>query len=379
LTDYDFPDELADYLKTDPQRWREVVLLAGAKAARGTASAAWNLAEALCYKDLPTKAQKNVLEPDCWGALLAAQTLFENEREQLSQVSERNAPKLERIRCWLLAIVENGWLPLVDRTLSGQALSVLGDDREFDELATVPEGPFMMGDDDDEDAHPQHELILPAFKIGRYPVTNAQYGRFVETTKKWWQSGDGRRPEQANCPAVYLTWHDARGYCDWLTDVWRTEGKIDAEEVVRLPTEAEWEKAVRGTDGRIYSWGNDWDETKCNTAQSGIGETCAVGIFPDGGSPFGCLDMIGNVFEWTMSLWGKNFMKPDYKYPYDSADGREKLKAPNDVLRVLRGGSFESGQVFARCAYRFWINPHHRHDGIGFRVVVSLISSSSAL
>jgi len=377
LTDHGFPADLADLLHADAQRWREAVLLAGAKAARGTSSAAWNLAGALCYHE-PPLPDDECSEPHCWGALLAAQVLLENEGERLAQVSERNAPKRERIRRWLLAIVTRGWLPPGDRALAGQALAVLGDDRDFDALVTVPAGPFLMGDDADSDARPQHELTLPAFRIGKYPVTNVQYLPFVEATGQRWRSKEGQQPEKANCPAVYVTWHDARAYCAWLTEVWRAEGVIGANKVARLPTEAEWEKAARGTDGREHPWGDEWDETKCNTSELELGDTCAVGMFPEGASPYGCLDMAGNAWEWTRSLWGQDFLKPEFKYPYNATDGRENPGAGDRILRVLRGGSFGNARDGARCAFRDWNFPHDGWADYGFRVVVSPISPSSA-
>jgi len=251
----------------------------------------------------------------------------------------------------------------------------LGDDRDFDELVTIPAGSFLMGDDEDKDARPRHEVTLPSFKIGHYPVTNGQYRRFVEASQREWYSEDCRRPERANCPAVGMTWHDARAYCTWLTDIWREEGKINAKEEVRLPTETEWEKAARSTDGRVFPWGNKWDETRGNTSESGIGRTCAVGMYPDGASPFGVLDMAGNIWEWTISLWGKDLMNPEYKYPYDPADGRENLEADDEIRRVLRGGSWVNYQGSARCSSRDWSGPNFRDDDGGFRVVVSPISA----
>jgi formylglycine-generating enzyme required for sulfatase activity len=388
LTDYGYPDELADLLRADPQRWREATLLAGAKAARGTASAAWNLAEALCFRDPPPGSDAEAREAGCWGALLAAQTLLENEGARLAQVSERNIPKLERVRRWLLAIVTRGWLPPADRALAGNALAVLGDERDFDGLVKVPAGLFLMGDDEDERARPQHQVRLATFKIGVYPVTNAQYLRFVEAAGRAWRSDEGRRPERANHPAVSVSWHDARAYCAWLTEVWRAEGVITSDEVVRLPSEAEWEKAARGglpspfegegsgerVETRIYPWGDNWDETRCNTDELGLGGTCAVGMFPGGASPYGCLDMAGNVWEWTISLWGEDILEPIFKYPYRATDGRENLEAGNDILRVLRGGSWDDDRDVARCACRLRLDPYFRWSSGGFRIVVSPIS-----
>ncbi len=375
LTDHGFPDDLADLLRADPQRWREAILLAGAKASRGTSAGAWLLAEALCYRELP-ELSVSCPESDCWGALLAALTLLENERERLTPeaVSERNWPKRERIRRWLLSIVTQGWLPPVDRALAGQALAVLGDERDFDELVEIPAGPFLMGDDGDNRARPQHELTLPTFKIGKYPVTNVQYLRFVEATGQRWYSGDGRRPERANCPAADVSWHDARAYCAWLTDVWREESRIAGDEFVRLPTEAEWEKAARGDDGRVWPWGDEWDETLCNSSELDLGATCAVGMFPGAASPYGCLDMAGQVFEWTTSLWGKGWSKPKFKYPYRATDGRENLDAGDNIRRVLRGGAFYRAREDARCAYRISVSSDLVWSYGGFRLVVSPIS-----
>jgi formylglycine-generating enzyme required for sulfatase activity len=329
-----------------------------------------DLAEALCYHEPP--AAGAVSEADGRGALLAAQCLLENEGERLARVSGRNAPKLARIRGWLLAIVIQGRLPPVDRAQAGAALAVLGDEREFDELVTIPAGPFWLGDDGDEWARPQHQVALPEYKIGKYPVTNAQYRRFVEATGRGWY-GQDFAPEQANHPAAWLTWHDARAYCDWLTEIWRPAGRIKPGQVVRLPSEAEWEKAARGhQDRRDYPWGDGWDETKCNTRELGLGEPTPVGIFPEGASPYGCLDMAGNVWEWTRSLWG-------FEYPYDPQDGREDVSASDEVSRVLRGGAFVDDRAYARCAARGDSRPWGRSWYLGFRVVVSPNFPPSAL
>jgi formylglycine-generating enzyme required for sulfatase activity len=219
---------------------------------------------------------------------------------------------------------------------------------------------------------PQHQVMMPVFKIARVPVTNAQYQLFVEATDHelppHWE--DGRPPKGLEShPVVRVTWHDAIAYCHWLSEV---TGKP-----VTLPSEAEWEKAARGAKGRReYPWGDEWDETKCNTDELGLGGTTPVGIFPEGVSPYGCLDMAGNVWEWTRSLWGEDGSEPDFKYPYTPTDGRENLEAGNGVLRVLRGGSWDNYRRYARCAYRL---RHLRLVDLGFRVVVSPASPASVL
>jgi len=130
---------------------------------------------------------------------------------------------------------------------------------------------------------------------------------------------------------------------------------------------------------RVYPWGDEWDGTRCNTEELGLGDTTPVGIFPEGASPYGCQDCAGNVWEWTTSLWGRDWSKPEFKYPYDSTDGRENLEAGNEVLRVVRGGSFYFDRGAARCAYRYWNYPRFDWSFFGFRVVVFPISPASAL
>jgi len=190
-----------------------------------------------------------------------------------------------------------------------------------------------------------------------------------------------------------VSWHEALAYCGWLEtrlrEISRSQSKkganadafwqgLDSGELrVTLPSEAEWEKAARGTDGRIYPWGDAWEEGRCNSGESGIGDTSAVGCFPNGASPYGIQDMSGNVWEWTRSLWGEDWEKPKFKYPYNTRDGREKLDAPDKVRRVLRGRSFGSDETVVRCAYRDGSFPDFRYWDIGFRVAVFPLSLNS--
>ena len=353
--------------------WREALLLTvGSLGSPVPYERRRALVEALCRLAGPRPAQLAAAELAATG---------------LADLTEPEPALQDMARQRLTALLAEPGLVEVapsSRAVAGRALAVLGDDRDFDELVEIPAGPFLLGSSDaDEmaydDEKPQHELTLSPFKIGKYPVTNAQYLRFVEATGREWPSPDAERPEKANCPAAYVSWHEARAYCRWLTDFWRVEGKVSGDEHVRLPTEAEWEKAARGTDGRLWPWGSEWDESRCNSSEVGLGETSAVGIFPDGASPYGCLDMVGNVWEWTRSLWGRDWQEPEFKYPYDPSDGRENLEAGDDVLRVLRGGSFGDHRSYARCASRVGYYPVVDWSSDGFRVVVSPISPTSAL
>jgi len=164
------------------------------------------------------------------------------------------------------------------------------------EMVLIPAGEFIMGTDDKASlAYPVHKVNLPAFWIDKYEVTNTQ---FLDFSIKESYAGEGAKqgrdwrlwftPDKAQFPVVYVTWNDAAAYC-------KSAGK-------RLPTEEEWEKAARGTDGRAYPWGNDWQDNRGNTAEAGYRKPMAVGEFDDV-SPYGVHDMLGNVQEWTASFF----------------------------------------------------------------------------
>ncbi|NCA69346.1 MAG: NACHT domain-containing protein [Sphingobacteriia bacterium] len=254
------------------------------------------------------------------------------------------------------------------RIAAAEALSRIGGARFWSrphgepEWVRIPAGDFIMGEGADA-----HRVSLAEFRIARVPITNAQYSLFIEssgheTPRDW----NGRRPprNRGSHPVTGVRFQDALAYCRWLAEA---TGKS-----ITLPSEAEWEKAARGSeDARDYPWGDVFDALKCNVWESRFDGATPVGIFLNGASPYGCLDMAGNVWEWTRSLWGKGFQTPDFGYPYDPADSaREALDAGGDVYRVVRGGSWSDHLVLVRCASRYGDFLDHRGFDLGFRVVL---------
>ena len=240
------------------------------------------------------------------------------------------------------------------------------------EMIPIPAGEFLMGSDKGKDKaatvweQPQHTLYLPDYTIAKTPVTNAQYAEFVRdaglvTLPRLWQTSYRYRleseppPDKLKHPVVNVSWHDVVAYCDWLADC---TGKP-----YRLPSEAEWEKAARGTDGRIYPWGDRWYPGWCNTNERGPGDTTPVGAYPRGASPYGVLDMAGNVQEWCLTRWVDNYK--DY-----AEKERELQDVEGDVFHVMRSGSWLFNRYRARCAYRYYFRPVERNPIFGFRVCV---------
>lgn len=231
------------------------------------------------------------------------------------------------------------------------------------EMILIPAGEFLMGSDPKKDRQAdyneklQHRLYLPDYYLARTPITNTQYLVFVRAKNyrppEHWTNGQ-IPPGKENHPVVNVTWQDAMAYCRWLS---KATGKNYA-----LPSEAEWEKGARGVDGRIYPWGDEFDPRRCNSKEGGAGDTTEVGAYPNGASPYGLLDMAGNVWEWTRSIYKS--------YKYDPDDGRENLDSGE--WRVVRGGSFAYAARSVRCAFRGWLRPGAWHRILGFRCVLCL-------
>ena len=238
--------------------------------------------------------------------------------------------------------------------------AIIGDPFEW---CHVPAGPFLYGED-------KRKLELPAFAMAKYPITYKQFQVFIDdggfTDDRWWDGlaqrftePDDQRWKIDDHPRERVRWYDTMAFCRWLSA--RLGASHDLKQVdnwaVRLPTEFEWEKAARGEQGFIYPWGNEFDSSKCNTKESGHNRTSPVTQYPQGASPYGALDMSGNVWEWTLS---------DYRNPSFEVIIENISSAPS---RVLRGGSWLNLQDFARAVARNYDLPSLRNNYLGFRVL----------
>jgi serine/threonine-protein kinase len=232
------------------------------------------------------------------------------------------------------------------------------------EMVYVPAGEFLMGSEDYDaydDEKPEHTVYLDAYWIYKHEVTNAQYRQCVDEGECDVPSDVDQfnNPDLDDHPVVYVNWFDADAYCQWAGG--------------RLPTEAEWEKAARGTDGRKFPWGdtgvtgekanycdvnceNEWLDT---SQDDGYKRTAPVGSYPDGASPYGALDMAGNVIEWVGD-W--------YDGGYYSQSPSENPQGPDSgEYRVIRGGSWDLIEWFLRASARLWDGPDYAYDDGGFR------------
>jgi len=346
---------------TDPG-WRETILLA---------VGVWGL-----VREQPRVAGevvRAILKMNCAGADAGKNILIAGAcLKDIGAMGMGHSAANEVVEA-LVATSRSRALPPVAQRDAGFTLGRIGwTPSDLDAFLPVPAGLFLYGD-----SKKTVELGLP-FAIGKYPVTNLHYRRFIEadgynrrefwSDEGWaWRTGSydahapiesrdwlTRRPPDKRrepfywqdakwnnplAPVVGISWFEAEAYCHWLT---QQLGKP-----VRLPTEAEWEKAARGTDGRLWPWGNEWNKHLCNNRELGFGHLCIVGMFPKGASPYGAQDMAGNVWEWTSSV-----------KTHDRV-----------VYRAVRGGSWTYFKRLTGCAYRLGYMPASFHTQVGFRVI----------
>lgn len=237
----------------------------------------------------------------------------------------------------------------------------------------IAEGPFMMGSLEGSGfpayESPLHEVALPAYRIGKYPVTNSQFEVFIRETNKpvslvmgW----DGQKvpPGLENHPVTGVKWYEALAYCQWLSEV--TQRKY------HLPNEAQWEKACRGGNNDLYPWGNDPEPNRSN---HGCATLAVVDAYP-AQNDYGLYDMVGNVKQWTCTLWGEKRLRPETRFSYPwKDDHRNDINANDQIRRVMRGCSMKDAETALRCSSRSGHVPEDagfpgmRH---GFRVVLKI-------
>lgn len=218
------------------------------------------------------------------------------------------------------------------------------------ETVFIPQGSFWMGSPVEtgipRHESPQHEVTLPDYRIGKYPVMNEQFEVFVQDTKRsvapemeW--AGQKVPANADKLPVIGVTWYDALAYCQWLS--------LKTGRKYSIPSEAQWEKACRSDDKYIYPWGNEFDSRRSN---HGCPQLAFVDAYP-AQNEYGCFDLVGNVRQWTCTLWGEKRITPDLRYAYPwKDDGRNELNASRQVRRVVRGSSFKDDLKFIRCSAR---------------------------
>lgn len=259
----------------------------------------------------------------------------------------------------------------------------------------IPAGPFMMGNGEREPfSNPIHPVDIPyGYWLGRYPVTVGQWRAFVETEHKPENRGGLKSPP--NYPIRWVTWKEAVSFCRWLTNTWQNAGILPKGWIVRLPGEAEWEKGARGglkipktpvievlsgTDikkaeniqdwetnplpQRRYPWGDTPDPNRANYHDTGIGNISAVDHFPDGAGPYGCVDMVGNIWEWCSTIYNEQ------SYPFRIQNEWAQSYLNKEINRSVRGGAFDRNGYDDWCAFRGHEHPDRKCMDLGFRVAV---------
>lgn len=412
---------LCDRVKRDLDWWQEVFLM----AAGCLKTAPLNVSN-MIEKILPRETKDSSITPEHsryarFAALALAETDFTAclENEKKDNEDGQFLRTLKRVQRLLVKSLEaNETLSPIERVESGRSLGIIGDPRK--EIMTlkhmkfclVPAGDFYMADD------LNHCLKYYDYWISKHPVTNAQYEAFVKAggysekhywkeaeKERYWRDGKFRGYNDkkirnspynykspfnlSNHPVVGISWYEALAFTRWITNSWQNNGIIDKNRLIRLPSEAEWEKASRGGlkipekkkiiracdklwESRVktkpnpyperdYPWNDEIDVNKANYDETDIYTTSAAGCFSLGASPYGCMDMSGNIWEWTRSLY-----KP---YPYKPDKERENEAAGRDTLRAARGGAFFEYYGRVWCGIREWEYPDRQLCIKGFRVI----------
>jgi formylglycine-generating enzyme required for sulfatase activity len=387
---HDFPSFGSDLVRSDSTRWRNVLIMAAGLAGPDLGIAA---VRAFCPFSPPLVDSVSAVDDEMWRtAWMAGEALAEIGLEAAEARPERREA-LDRVRAWLVQLVECSALSVHERHEVGMTLSRLGDPRpgvcsESLVFCLVSRGPVVLGGDGLSDAEPYEFDIPYDYWVSKYLVTNAQFAYFLDDNPEAHLPDDegnvwsARRrvpdPGYANHPVVGVTYLDAKTYCEWLTVRLHERGELPEGYTARLPTEAEWMKVYRGgvtlSDGttnpvpfRRYPWGMEWNHSRANLPedQSSLSQTTSVGLYPTGVTPVGVLDAAGNVLEWTSTCWGGfDPSMARFGHPYNPHDGRENPDAVG--LRIVRGGSWLFSEGGAKCACR--LDPDRPFPDTGFRV-----------
>jgi len=348
-----------------------------------------------------------------WHAVWLAGDILQLVGLQRILLDETGRHVLPVARERLATLISESHLKPVERAVVGRTLSELGDPRigvlvskkntPDLEWGEVPAGPFKMGGDPEAwNAWEGGIYDFPyLFWIAKYPITYAQFAPFVEaggyTEKSWWTKAGWETKEEgwvwnvkkkeweltneswtkprywedpqwhiANHPVVGVSWYEAYAYTQWLNaqNMNRPTG-VPSHYVLRLARECEWEKAARYPDGRLFPWGDEWEDgSRVNWKGSGIGRTSAVGVFPEGANPVhGTCDLIGNVWEWCLTVWSDHYLSPD----------KENNNSEGRLERCARGGSWPSDNIIRiRATARNSWNPGYGNYLQGFRMVWSI-------
>jgi formylglycine-generating enzyme required for sulfatase activity/energy-coupling factor transporter ATP-binding protein EcfA2 len=359
-------DDYLDYtLRRCPDAWwRETILLEAGYLSTQSKERTTRLIRAIAdARTEPEPYHNLVLAAECVRDAGANRILGDLETELRGRLKQELEAPVSRGRFGALKTLftrgMSSELATRQRIAAAEALGKIGGSQFWTrpygepEWVQIPAGEFTMGE-----AGEAHRVHMEGYGIARVPITNAQYQLFVLATgydpPGDWNGTRAPRGREGH-PVVNVGLHDALSFCRWLSEA--------TDRPITLPSEAEWEKAARGADdARAYPWGETFDAARCNVDESGFGGTTPVGIFLDGASPYGCLDMAGNVWEWTRSRYEA--------YPYRPDDDRETPEPKDDDWMVVRGGSWYGRRGRARCAYRGGLRPDRRGGGLGFRVVL---------
>lgn len=391
-----------------PQIWREPCILIGdILSTKKEIGKLWDLIDNLLYTTPPEAPL--IDEKFCWKVWLCGRLYLEQNLHMEKVFGGKEWTRSNLKSRLKLAIESSVKFPPKEFSEIGKVLGIFQDDRKGVsginglpdiDWCSIPAGKFQMGltskqmnllqalrwvkGSSFEREIPESFPYLNDYLISRFPITEKQFQCFEKAKDgyfqanwwnwstasfNWFKKIGSKGPEKSDCvnypnyPRTNTNWYEAVAFCNWISN------KIGRS--VRLPTEAEWEKAARGIDGRFFPWGNDFDPNKCNSDLTGIGHPCAVGCFHFEGGPWGedtPLDMCGNVWEWCTTICEDDKNK-SIPYPYNEEDGRENMNLGDEFKRVVRGGSYLNEPFVIRCTFRGRDKPFERFLRQGFRVV----------